>query len=65
LAGFENARGGQIAVVAVSHGALGGLDEVRGGLISERDWIADIQISDAPSECFDRPRFRNDVTNRV
>ena len=51
--------------MAVAHRPLDGLDEVRRGLESERDWIADIQISDAPCRGFDRLRFGHDVADGV
>ena len=62
---LQDADRGQIAVVAVPHGAGGGLDEMRRGLESEGDRIADVQIPDVLARCFHGLRFRHDVSDGV
>ena len=62
---LADARGGSVAVVAVAHGALDRLDQVRGGPETEEHGVADVQVPHAAAARLDRPRLRDDVADGV
>ena len=65
LAGFQNAGGGRVSIVAVAHRLGHGFDEMRRRQEAELIGVADVQVADAGAGGFDLPGLGHDVADGV
>ena len=65
FARLEDPRRWRVAVVAIAHRALDGVDHVLGGAEAKEDGIANIEVANLPSRGLDLPRLRNNVANGI
>ena len=54
-----------VPVLASPHGAVDRFDHVRGRLEAENDWVADIEVADAPAGSLNLSGFRHDIADCV